>query len=396
MAPQSYPKLLTSLRPKQNLKMKNLLITIFALSSLQLIAQSEVQITEVEMLDSGFIEVLEVLPDSFPEVELILRVTDQNGEPIWNLDEAKFSVNENMSNLKVNKVYQISNDKSIHVGLVLDESGSMEVDESQLFDRYGNPLYRVNIFGNITFPKGYVKPIDAMKRASSKFLDAFNFEKDSIALIAFSDQVNQVVVKGEVLSRIKKGIRSLEADGGTAFYTAVDRGLEEIKIGDGLKVLVALTDGNDNRSSLGLDDVILKAQLYEIPVYVIGLGDVNQDTLALLARETNGEYYYSRNAFGLDDVYQRIKDRIQSVYGLTYQSQNFNPSDTSREVLIQYMTDSSYASANHSVELPNEVVTYLEERRNKRVIYTALGVGVAIGLGGYLLLYRRRSKVNVA
>jgi len=376
--------------------MKNLFATILALSSLQLIAQSEVQITEVEMLDSGFIEVLEVLPDSFPEVELILRVTDQNGEPIWNLDEAKFSVNENQSNLDVNNVYQISNDKSIHVGLVLDESGSMEVDESQLFDRYGNPLYRVNIFGNITFPKGYVKPIDAMKRASSKFLDAFNFEKDSIALIAFSDQVNQVVVKGEVLSRIKRGIRSLEADGGTAFYTAVDRGLEEIKIGDGLKVLVALTDGNDNRSSLGLEDVILKAQLYEIPIYVIGLGDVNQDTLALLARETNGEYYYSRNAFGLDDVYQRIKDRIQSVYGLTYQSQNFNPSDTSREVLIQYMTDSSYASANHSVELPNEVITYLEERRNKRVIYTALGVGVAIGLGGYLLLYRRRSKVNVA
>ena len=376
--------------------MKNLLATIIALSSLQLIAQSEVQITEVEMLDSGFIEVLEVLPDSFPEVELILRVTDQNGEPIWNLDEAKFSVNENQSNLDVNKVYQISNDKSIHVGLVLDESGSMEVDESQLFDRYGNPLYRVNIFGNITFPKGYVKPIDAMKRASSKFLDAFNFEKDSIALIAFSDQVNQVVVKGEGLGQLKRGIRSLEADGGTAFYTAVDRGLEEIKIGDGLKVLVALTDGNDNRSSLGLDDVILKAQLYEIPIYVIGLGDVNQDTLALLARETNGEYYYSRNAFGLDDVYQRIKDRIQSVYGLTYQSQNFNPSDTSREVLIQYMTDSSYASANHSVELPNEVITYLEERRNKRVIYTALGVGVAIGLGGYLLLYRRRSKVNVA
>jgi Ca-activated chloride channel family protein len=323
-------------------------------------------------------------------------VTDQNGEPIWNLDEAKFSVNENQSNLDVNKVYQISNDKSIHVGLVLDESGSMEVDESQLFDRYGNPLYRVNIFGNITFPKGYVKPIDAMKRASSKFLDAFNFEKDSIALIAFSDQVNQVVVKGEGLGQVKRGIRSLEADGGTAFYTAVDRGLEEIKIGDGLKVLVALTDGNDNRSSLGLDDVVLKAQLYEIPIYVIGLGDVNQDTLALLARETNGEYYYSRNAFGLDDVYQRIKDRIQSVYGLTYQSQNFNPSDTSREVLIQYMTDSSYASANHSVELPDEVITYLEERRNKRVFYTAIGVGVAIGLGGYLLLYRRRSKVNVA
>lgn len=376
--------------------MKNLLATILALSSLQLIAQSEVQITEVEMLDSGFIEVLEVLPDSFPEVELILRVTDQNGEPIWNLDEAKFSVNENQSNLDVNKVYQISIDKSIHVGLVLDESGSMEVDESQLFDRYGNPLYRVNIFGNITFPKGYVKPIDAMKRASNKFLDAFNFEKDSIALIAFSNQVNQVVVKGEGLRQVKRGIRSLEADGGTAFYTAVDRGLEEIKIGDGLKVVVALTDGNDNRSSLGLDDVILKAQLYEIPIYVIGLGDVNQDTLALLARETNGEYYYSRNAFGLDDVYQRIKDRIQSVYGLTYQSQNFNPSDTSREVLIQYMTDSSYASANHSLELPNEVITYLEERRNKRVIYTALGVGLAIGLGGYLLLYRRRSKVNVA
>ena len=68
--------------------MKNLLTTILALSSLQLIAQSEVQITEVEMLDSGFIEVLEVLPDSFPESESFFGHTYKESEDLnvfWEL-----------------------------------------------------------------------------------------------------------------------------------------------------------------------------------------------------------------------------------------------------------------------------------------------------------------------
>ena len=117
------------------------LIVSIALLPVALLAQSETQIAEIELIDTGFIEVIEVLPDSFPKIELVLRVTDQRQNPIWNLSNDGFTMIENGRAAEILNVYQISKDKSINIGLVLDESGSMEIDESQLYDAYGNADY---------------------------------------------------------------------------------------------------------------------------------------------------------------------------------------------------------------------------------------------------------------
>jgi len=118
----------------------NLIVSI-ALLPVALLAQSETQIAEIELIDTGFIEVIEVLPDSFPKIELVLRVTDQRQNPVWNLSNDGFTMIENGRSTEILNVYQISKDKSINIGLVLDESGSMEIDESQLYDAYGNADY---------------------------------------------------------------------------------------------------------------------------------------------------------------------------------------------------------------------------------------------------------------
>lgn len=372
----------------------NLIVSI-ALLPVALLAQSETQIAEIELIDTGFIEVIEVLPDSFPQIELVLRVTDQRQNPVWNLSNDGFTMIENGRSAEILDVYQISKDKSINIGLVLDESGSMEIDESQLYDTYGNALYSFNYLGGLIFPKGYVMPINALKRASSNFIDGFDDSKDSVSITAFSSTVNTTIPRGAPAQSLKRTIGKLKAEGSTAFYDALEQSLEELKSSSGLKVIVAITDGNDNSSRTSMEQVVLKAQLYDIPLHIIGLGNVNQDTLMEMANVTSGGYYYSPNALGLEDVYERVKSNIQSIYGVTYESVNFNPTDTSREVLVRYVTDSLYASSSTFVGLPIEVVDYLRERRNKRALYTGLGVGVAIGMGGFLLLYRKKKKQNV-
>ena len=375
-----------------------LLVKVFASIALfpsLLLAQSETQIAQIQLVDTGFIEVIEVLPDSFPKVELVLRVTDQSQNPVWDLSIEGFSVSENAMTSEILNVYQISKDKSINIGLVLDESGSMEIDESQLYDRNGNALYSFNFLGGLIFPKGYLMPINALKRASSNFIDGFDDTKDSVSITAFSSTVNSTVPRGSSIKSLKRKIGTLKAEGSTAFYDAVEQSLEELKSSAGLKVIVAITDGHDNSSMTTMEQVVLKAQLYEIPLHIIGLGNVNQDTLEEMANVTSGGYYYSPNALGLEDVYERVKGNIQSIYGVTYRSLNFNPMDTSREVLVRYVTDSSYASSSTIVDLPIEVVEYLSERRNKRVLYTTLGVGIAIGMGGFLLLYRKKQRQDI-
>ena len=375
--------------------MKNLLLLLVALFATHVEGQ-ELKTTEIQLVDSGFIEVLQVLPDSFPKVELVVRVTNSIKEPIWQLDTSGFRISEGIDDVQPISVRQISKDKSINIAMILDESGSMLMDEDQLYDSRGRARFGFNYFGQVVFPRDYLAPIKSLKSAATQFVSGFDFSKDSIALVSFSSEINNIIPAGVSEKELKRNIRQLDADGATAFYDALSEGLDQLRTVSGLKFIVAITDGKDNRSESSFEKVILKAQLQEIPLHIIGVGNVNQDSLSALASRTKGSYYYSKNARGLEEVYERVKSNIQSIYGLVYNSDNFSPVDTSRKVLVQYLTDSSFASVDAQLDLPEEVVVYLQERKNSKILYTSIGAGVAIGFAGFLILYRRKDRKNVA
>lgn len=161
-------------------------------------------------------------------------------------------------------------------------------------------------------------------------------------------------------------------------------------------MVVALTDGLDNKSKNSIEEVVLKAQLHQIPLHIIGLGSVNQDTLQEIADRTGGVFYYSKSALGLSKVYEEVQRNIQSVYSLTYETDNFSPNDTTRRLIVTYSTDSTFAQLGSELVLSDEVISYLEQRKNTRILYSIVGVGIAIGIGAVLLLYRRNSKQNIA
>ena len=353
-------------------------------------AQTVFNETKLGLLDTGKVQVLQVVPDSFPSIELIVRVSDAGNKPIWNLDESGFYLSEGEDELMVTSVVQISKDQSVNLGLVLDHSGSMMFDESQLVDQFGNILYSFDYYGGIVYPDGYVFPINELKKAASRFLNSFDDDKDSISLICFSTQVDQQIDRGNSIQSLQNSIANIEAEGRTAFYDALDKSLEELKTAGGTKVVVALTDGNDNESSVEFNSVLLKAQLFEIPLYIIGLGSVNQDSLRTLADSTNGAYFYSPNALGIESVYEEVKAKIQSVYGIKYDATNYNPIDSIRNVVVKYVTDSVFASTSLNVALPEEVLDYLKDRKQNQSISVLLGGGVAVGIGVFLIIYRRK------
>lgn len=375
--------------------MKRIIALLLLLTVTNNTYSQEIQKTKILLRDTGFIEVLSVLPDSFPSVELVVRVINSDREPVWNLDSNGFSIREDDRKVSVVKVNQLSKDQPINIAMVLDESSSMLIDEDQLYDSRGRARFSFNVFGELVFPKNYTTPMNSLKSAVTDFISEFDYSKDSIALVSFSTKVNTVVHGGASKEKLLGVIDDLEADGATAFYDALDEGLNLMKERSGLKFVVAITDGRDNRSSVKNNQVILKARLMEVPMYIIGVGEVNQDTLKDIAHKSGGTYYYSKSASGLQSVYEEVKSNIQSVYGVTYNSRNFNPSDTSRSIIVRYETDSSYAYNSYHLPLPEEVVSYLVERRTKRVFYTALGFGFVAAIVGVLVLYRRNAKRNV-
>ena len=78
----------------------------------------------------------------------------------------------------------------------------------------------------------------------------------------------------------------------TAMYDAVTTGIVSLCQQSGYRAVLLLTDGQDNSSSVTLDETIAFARTNDVPVFVIGFGYANKYDLKRITEETGGAYLY--------------------------------------------------------------------------------------------------------
>ncbi len=251
--------------------------------------------------DSATLKIVNIYPDSFPKVSVVFTAETYKGEPVWQLTKEKMRVKENGQNCNVVSLQLVSKNKPVNLGVVIDHSSSM-LDDSAAYSQF----YRFNI--------PYRSPLDNAKTAIKKFISGFDSTKDLVSVTGFSTTVSEKLPLTKNIAQVNLLVDSLNGDGNTALYDAIASSLEEIKKGYGLKIMIVLTDGENNSSQETLESVIAKSKKENIPVYVVGLGDVNKNVLQKIADETNGEFYFTPSASTLDSIYQSIRKKIQAFY----------------------------------------------------------------------------------
>ena len=332
--------------------------------------------------DSATLKIVNIYPDSFPTVSVVFTAETYKGDPVWQLTKEKMRVKENEQSCKVVSLQLVSNNKPVNLGVVIDHSGSMDADSAAY-----NQFYQFNI--------PYRSPLDNAKAAIKRFISGFDSSKDLVSVTGFSSTVSEKLPLTKNTSKINLLVDSLTPDGATALYDAMVSSLEEIKKAYGLKVMIVLTDGENNSSQQTLDSVIAKSKKENIPVYVIGLGDVNKDVLQKIANETSGEFYFTRSASTLDSIYQSIRKKIQAFYDLIYESPNFSVNDTEREIEVSFDVADIYLTTNpSSVKLPAEVTTHLQNKNKAKqyLVYGGLVLIALIAVG--VLLYKGKFLVS--
>ncbi len=278
------------------------------------------------------------------------------------------------------------------------------------------PVYTVIALDKSGSMKG--APIQKAKIAACEYIGLMTGD-DHCAYIEFDTQVT--IVSG--FSR-DKGLLTGHVDAtvtgsDTAFLDAVHKGI--LLLADApegaVKIVLALSDGLDNRSKLHSELLFKAANEAGIFIYTIGLGSqVDEPALRWLAHSTNGNYYFSADPETLPDIYKNISTLLHSQLQVEYET--LFPMDEkwhSIQIRVPYrgkilLVERQYLSATES-RIPTDVLrrirfqrrklaqdTYyleLKEKQNReRVIIIALTgtLGVLVMML-VLVLWKRRKKI---
>jgi Ca-activated chloride channel homolog len=183
------------------------------------------------------------------------------------------------------------------------------------------------------------------KHAASKFLQkVLNGSSDLGFVAGFNTETTVIQDFTSETGELGRGIEQLTNGGGTALLDAV--ALACWKLADYpehervAKVLVVLSDGEDNSSHRSLKQVIEDAETSGVTIYTVSTKEdtgtkSNADKiLDLLAERSGGESMFPGDMFALDRSLDKLRELIRSRYLIAYKPAAFEPNGKYRTIRI--------------------------------------------------------------
>jgi len=227
------------------------------------------------------------------EVVLHATVVDESGRLITSLDRNAFTVYQNGQPEIITSFRR--EDVPVALGIVIDNSGSMR-DKRQRLNQAVVNLVRASNSQDQVFVVNF---------GQAPYLDQ-----------DFTSDVNL----------LQTALHQVSSRGSTALYDAVVASNLHLRNNPSLdkKVLLVITDGQDNMSRETLPDAMRKLQsskgatLYAIGLTDQGMNRSGRQALESLAQSTGGMAFFPKSLDEVDEITREIAHDIRSQYALTY------------------------------------------------------------------------------
>ena len=228
-------------------------------------------------------------------VVLHTTVLDDRGRFAEGLKEENFRVFEDKAQQKLSVFKR--EDIPVSMGLVIDNSGSMREKRQKV------------------------------ETASLDLVRASN-PQDEVFIVNFNDDPFLDVEITSDIKKMEEGIARIDSRGGTAMREAISAAIDYVKTKGHRqkKVLLVITDGNDNASTISLEKLVNRAQQGEVLVYCIGLLNEEERHEARLAkraldaitRDSGGLSFYPKGAADVDAIALQVAHEIRNQYTIAY------------------------------------------------------------------------------
>ena len=242
-------------------------------------------------------------------------VVDKNGHLITDLPREAFTVYENGVQQPIREFKR--EDVPVSMGLVIDNSGSMRDKRAKV------------------------------EAASLALVKASNPE-DEVFVVNFNDEAFLDLPHGKDFTNdvkeMEEALTRIDSRGGTAMRDAIRMSIDHVKEKGhkDKKVLVVVTDGNDNSSVISLENLVRASQQSEVLIYSVGLlsdeerREARRAEHALndLATATGGEAFFPKEVSEVDRIAKVVARDIRSQYTIIYAPTNEAMDGTFRQIKI--------------------------------------------------------------
>jgi VWFA-related protein len=273
------------------------------------------------------------------EVTLQATVIDQKHHLVTSLAPANFEVYED------GQVQQITSfrreDIPVSIGIVVDNSGSMRMKRSAV-------------------TKAVVNLVQASNPGDEVFVVNFNDEP-----YLDQDFTNKVDLMREALDRV-------DSRGGTALYDAVIASADHLAKGAQRekKVLLVVTDGDDNESRESLEQAVRTVQNDKGPtIYCIGILSKEdrkrtaKRALEALSLQTGGVAFFPESLDEVDEISREVARDIRNQYTITYKPSNPRSNGGYRSVKVV-----AHAPGYHELQVHTRTGYYANEQKTASTV----------------------------
>lgn len=244
-------------------------------------------------------------------VQLPVTVSDKSGRLITNLPQSAFQVYEN-GVLQTIKLFK-REDVPISLGLIIDNSGSMREKRA------------------------------AVESAALTLVKDSN-KQDEVFVVNFNDEAYLDADFTNDISVMEQGLTKIDSRGGTAMRDAIRMSIDHLKDKGkrDKKVILVVTDGNDNASNMGLEALVRLAQQDDVLIYAIGLlgeeekreANKAKRALNLLVDSTGGQVYYPKEVSEVEKIAHQVAYDIRNQYTIGYTPSNIAMDGTFRAIKV--------------------------------------------------------------
>ena len=268
-------------------------------------------------------------------VNILFNVRDKRGGLVGNLSKDDFTIFEDGKQQDI-KYFNRETDLPLTIGLLVDVSAS----QGNLIDIERNAAYQ--FFGSV------------LRKQDLAFLISFGAEAELLQDYTNSPALLRKGLEGLQVNSDVGGLHpgpvpTISQPRGTILYDAVYlAAADQLKGQVGRKVLVLITDGEDQGSRYKIAQAIEAAQRADAIIYGFyyvdrafyyghGLvfGGVSDSELRRMAEETGGHVFHVDRKMTLQDAFTELQNEMRSQYAIGYTPSNPNKDGTFRRIEIK-------------------------------------------------------------